>query len=151
APVRIDPSRTTDACGRSTGAVASGSATICLAYHPCLGPAIGDTEGASPDTIVERYAVLVSDGEPAPYEPACARPDLFQPGPGEIQANTGELYARLLGLVNAACADVSDPTSVVLGQVAVRSSGPPLSDADVAYTGRRVVLNTGLLFDVVLC
>jgi hypothetical protein len=178
AAVVIDPYHITDACGRTIKAVgdrsmqpAPGSGiassgvdmgenlvTICLAYHQCetemVPVLISDCEtreGCAPSTIRESFAILVQEGGATSAIPECAIPGLFIPAENASRVDMVDLFARVLGRVDQACADVGRGACVVLGDVMLPPGGSMLVDADVSYTGRQVVLNNQLLFEMILC
>jgi hypothetical protein len=94
--------------------------------------------------------VVVQEGAPHIYEPACAAHDLFRPGLGQTRGRIEDVYARIVELVSRGCADPGPETTVTLGQVRLRAN-VPLTPHDVRPVGRRVVLNNTLLFELLLC
>jgi hypothetical protein len=176
AAVAIDPYHLTDGCGKKIKAAGgagspSGSGigqsgvdtssdlvTICLAYHQCetemVPVLVSDCEtreGCAPSTIRESFAVLVQAGGATSAIPGCAVPGLFMPAGNASRADIVDIFARVLGRVDEACADVGGDPCVVLGDVMLPPDGGLLVDADVSYTGRQVILNNQLLFEMILC
>ncbi len=156
--VAIDPHQISDDCGKVIKQIDSGNVTICLAYHPCATEMVPvlvsdcDTrDGCAPSTIRESFAVLVKEGTPKPFTPACAIPDLFKPPSGQAHPDLNAIYAQITDFVGRACVDASDDTCVVLGQVTLPGANEMLTDKNVQYVGRQVVLNNTLLFELLLC
>lgn len=156
--VAIDPRKVTDDSGKPVKTLDSGDVTICLKYHTCLtdmtAVLVADCDtrnNCAPGTIRETFAITVSEGAPTAYEPGCAVEDLFTPANGESRATPAEVYAKLMNLVGGACADVSGDVCVVLGQVTLPAAGEALADTNLQPTGRRVILNNAMLFQLILC
>jgi hypothetical protein len=155
APVTFDPRQITDECGRVTGTIESGEVTICLAYHLCptewvpvLAGECETRDGCAPSTIIESAAVLVREGAPEAYAPACDFSGLFAPPQGEPQGTVEAVYARILERIGGGCPEVGDDLCVVLARVEIPGNGGALT---IDPIGRRVVVGNALLFEMLLC
>ena len=104
-------------------------------------------------TVRESFAVLVRQG--GPPAPAAGWPpiDLFNPPSGQPRVNREDLIAQVVAAVTAASPDVPQATdaSVVLARVNIPADPKTaVTDADVAYLGRSVLLGQAVLFQMLL-
>jgi hypothetical protein len=154
----FDPRQLTDAKGRPAGAAAAGPVTVSLAYHACAGDPVPllvpgcDPARCAPGTIRESFAILVRQGEPpspVPWPPA----DFFQPAGGAARVSAADLMAAVVGHVTQASPDppkVAD-VPVVLARVEIPADpNVAITDADLTYAGRSVLLSQAALLQMVL-
>jgi hypothetical protein len=156
----FDPRQLTDDCGKPAGRAAAGPVTIRLAYHPCaaepmpvLVPDCDSTTRCSPGTIRESFAILVSQGAPPAPGPAWPPADFFKPPLGQPRVQASDLMAKVVAWVMQVNPQVpqSADAPVVLAQVTIPADPTTLiTDADVQYLGRPVLLCQATLFQMLL-
>ena len=148
----VDPRQLTDDCCRPTGAKATGSVLICLAYKECesemVPVLVGDCEtkhDCAPSTICERYCVIVQPWSDAFTLPSC-------PVEGGLRFNNGKLepasYQTLMALVSGPCDSKAARICVPLARVDLPRDAGAIA---VHQETRPLVYSNALLFELLLC
>ena len=157
----FDPRALTDACGKPTGATAAaGPVTVSLAYHPCgadpvpvLVPGCEPAARCAPGTVRESFAILVAQGAPPAPGPAWPPTSLFEPPAGLPRADAADVLAQVVAWVTKQGPEPPKAAGVpvVLAHVTIPADPKtPVTEADVQYLGRPVLLSQAVLFQMIL-
>ncbi len=162
----FDPRQLTDSCGKPVGPAAAGPVTIRLAYHPCpaepmpvLVPDCDSATRCAAGTIRESFAILVTQGAPPVPPPPWPPLNFFDPPTvksGDVKPpnlTLNDIMAEVVAHVDMACPQVPTcaDSPVLLAQVTMPASATDaLTDADVSFVGRQVLLSQAALFQMIL-
>ena len=153
-PRSLNPAQLTDDQGRPVGdPLTEGTVEICLAYAesqadpvPVYVTDCENSENCASNTIREecRFLIRAAEGEPA-EPPTC---QLGDDGEFPLPAN-GALHALLCDRISEPCPD-QDPEAnpcIILARVKL----PLIQGSIDACTGRSLIYNNALLYELVIC